>query len=230
MPELISRRLEFDCSVWGTKLKKIIGMAAVALLCTSTVALAKPKDKGPKPTPAPAPAPSNNGSAVSLVTGQCFAVNTTDGCKFNGIINSQADADTLEGLYNALHADIDLNRLGKLDQGAGLDAFLSNIIIKDSDPNEIIGATFTRSGWLIDHYALKAGTNAVLFAVGTPGDSFSFNMSALGNKGVSHIVLFGREGSVPNVVPEPATWAMMLGGFGLIGGALRRRKLNVVFA
>lgn len=28
-------------------------------------------------------------------------------------------------------------------------------------------------------------------------------------------------------VPEPATWAMMIGGIGLAGGALRRRKPNV---
>jgi hypothetical protein len=26
------------------------------------------------------------------------------------------------------------------------------------------------------------------------------------------------------MVPEPATWAMMIGGFGLVGGALRRRR------
>jgi hypothetical protein len=29
--------------------------------------------------------------------------------------------------------------------------------------------------------------------------------------------------SVPNAVPEPATWAMMIGGFGLAGAAMRRR-------
>ena len=28
-------------------------------------------------------------------------------------------------------------------------------------------------------------------------------------------------------VPEPATWAMMIGGVGMAGGALRRRKANV---
>jgi hypothetical protein len=28
-------------------------------------------------------------------------------------------------------------------------------------------------------------------------------------------------------VPEPATWAMMIAGFGLVGGALRRRKLEI---
>jgi len=28
----------------------------------------------------------------------------------------------------------------------------------------------------------------------------------------------------PGAVPEPASWAMMLGGFGLVGGAMRSRK------
>ena len=31
-------------------------------------------------------------------------------------------------------------------------------------------------------------------------------------------------------VPEPTTWAMMIGGFGLVGGALRRRRVTVSFA
>ena len=31
-------------------------------------------------------------------------------------------------------------------------------------------------------------------------------------------------------VPEPATWAMMIAGFGLVGGIARRRKTTVVFA
>ena len=31
-------------------------------------------------------------------------------------------------------------------------------------------------------------------------------------------------------VPEPATWAMMIGGFALVGASLRRRRTNVSFA
>jgi hypothetical protein len=31
-------------------------------------------------------------------------------------------------------------------------------------------------------------------------------------------------------VPEPASWALMLGGFGLVGGAMRSRKAAVRFA
>jgi PEP-CTERM motif len=31
-------------------------------------------------------------------------------------------------------------------------------------------------------------------------------------------------------VPEPASWAMMITGFGLVGGAMRRRKVSVTYA
>jgi len=34
-------------------------------------------------------------------------------------------------------------------------------------------------------------------------------------------------GSTPDAVPEPAAWAMMLGGFGLLGSAMRRRHTGV---
>ena len=53
------------------------------------------------------------------------------------------------------------------------------------------------------------------------------------NDGVPGQLLFQvRNGGVvvPPVggVPEPATWAMMLGGFGMVGGALRRRQRTAV--
>lgn len=34
----------------------------------------------------------------------------------------------------------------------------------------------------------------------------------------------GGGGGNPGVIPEPATWAMMIAGFGLVGGAMRRRR------
>jgi hypothetical protein len=40
----------------------------------------------------------------------------------------------------------------------------------------------------------------------------------------------GLDNLVFNAVPEPATWAMMIGGFGLAGAAMRRRAGKVVYA
>jgi hypothetical protein len=38
--------------------------------------------------------------------------------------------------------------------------------------------------------------------------------------------LFTTDGFVL-LVPEPGTWAMLIAGFGLVGGALRRRRETV---
>ena len=52
----------------------------------------------------------------------------------------------------------------------------------------------------------------------------------------SYRIAYGRENGTPSVlsvqaaVPEAATWGMMVMGFGLIGGAMRRRKTSVAFA
>ena len=37
-------------------------------------------------------------------------------------------------------------------------------------------------------------------------------------------LLISGNATVTSGVPEPATWAMMITGFGMIGGAMRRRK------
>lgn len=58
---------------------------------------------------------------------------------------------------------------------------------------------------------------------GAPADEYRVN----GNGTIS---AFGTATSTPvatGAVPEPATWAMMIGGIGAAGGALRRRKANV---
>jgi hypothetical protein len=42
----------------------------------------------------------------------------------------------------------------------------------------------------------------------------------------------GSASGVPGIpgVPEPATWAMMIGGFGLIGAVARRRRTTIAYA
>ena len=51
--------------------------------------------------------------------------------------------------------------------------------------------------------------------------------------GTSHSIdtVFGVSAPPASGVPEPASWAMMVGGFGLVGGALRgRRASKILFA
>jgi hypothetical protein len=48
--------------------------------------------------------------------------------------------------------------------------------------------------------------------------------------GLASISDFAPDNATVAAVPEPASWAMMLGGFGIVGGALRRRRLSLRFA
>jgi len=61
--------------------------------------------------------------------------------------------------------------------------------------------------------------------VGTGHDTLTLAATVPGNGGV-----FFDNLSVSGAVPEPATWALMIGGFGMAGAMLRRRRLVPVAA
>jgi len=69
--------------------------------------------------------------------------------------------------------------------------------------------------------------NAVAPASGSVIVRFFGSSGALdqGAPGLDNMALVAR-----NAVPEPASWALMIGGFGLAGAAMRRRAARVVFA
>ncbi|MCB2060476.1 MAG: PEPxxWA-CTERM sorting domain-containing protein [Novosphingobium sp.] len=77
----------------------------------------------------------------------------------------------------------------------------------------------------IHYYAISQANTTNLFydASAITSDSISLSTYYPNNPGYSHITFFDT-GSSPGSVPEPATWAMMLIGFGLLGGTMRRRK------
>ena len=70
------------------------------------------------------------------------------------------------------------------------------------------GAGNTEIGWNID------------FAL--PGSAHQLNGDSVGSSALNSEMAFRLTDS--GAVPEPATWALMIGGFGLAGATLRRRK------
>ena len=70
----------------------------------------------------------------------------------------------------------------------------------------------------------RAGTGQF---IGFVSDTPFSTVTLTANTGASFTLdtlLFGSRAAVVGAVPEPGTWAMMLIGFGAIGGALRKRR------
>lgn len=80
--------------------------------------------------------------------------------------------------------------------------------------------TITNAGSVI----FAAATNVPLMA--------GLNRIVITGTASGNVSYGGNITFVPNAVPEPATWAMMLVGFGMVGGAVRyrRRATKVVYA
>lgn len=171
-------------------------------------------------------------AATQVVDGSCSSVASPAGCLFSGNINSNPDgnpnsfmrAEEAYNIYNNSHPsanpDIDLNILASSDDAnfASFGSFAFN-------PGSTSAGTWDLTGFLVDFFAVKAGNQFVLYQLGTPSSTGSWNTDQLGGKDLSHLVFFGAAGGA---VPEPSVWAMMILGFGLIGAALRQQKKAAV--
>lgn len=86
----------------------------------------------------------------------------------------------------------------------------------------------------VDFTSVTLNGTEFLVAPGSD-DSFEFRkLKQFISAGEQTIVVKGTSGGNGSysgtlaftAVPEPATWAMMVGGFGLVGGAMRRRRVQ----
>ena len=101
---------------------------------------------------------------------------------------------------------------------AGYDLSPSEFSYHDASPN---GSWFADFTYYIDQYEF-------LGSAGGP----AFNLQITGTDRPQTVGLqVNGDLASPSVLPEPTSWALTIGGFGLVGGAMRtRRKTAITFA
>lgn len=167
------------------------------------------------------------GSSVA-VDGTCQDLAVLNNyCVFSGNIdaNDTGNASYLltEAAYNPLaFADIDLNPILSTGSGVGGNGSF--------DLGSTTSGTWSVAGFNVDFIAIKGSNTFALYR--TTGSSGTWSTSALVNgggntPGLSHLVFFG---SAVAAVPEPATWGLLILGFGAVGSTLRRRNAAANFA
>lgn len=106
---------------------------------------------------------------------------------------------------------------------------LSEMWVADSNTSTFGGSVYVNSATPLSSLtsAPTPYIKYVPFEV-TPGDApnlnFTIRTSYYPNAARNPLAVVGGISPVAAGVPEPSTWAMLLTGFGLIGGALRGRR------
>jgi hypothetical protein len=94
---------------------------------------------------------------------------------------------------------------------------------------DVDGSSFDPAGFVVNGVLTQLTTNGIprpSVQVGTfsfsvnPGDSYGFFVRTTDGA-------LGRGVLTVGAVPEPASWAMLIAGFGLVGAAARRRRITV---
>lgn len=167
--------------------------------------------------------------ASVIVAGKCESVSAPAGCLFIGNINGNTNP------FNAnsyLNAQLNYNIYNNAVPSAQPNITLNYLFDTDTTAGLITGAgsasgTWATPGYVIEYLAVKAGSYFVLYDI-ADASSGSWNTNDIpygrNPKALSHIVFFGYESAA--AVPEPAAWGMLIGGLGLAGGALRRRRIK----
>ena len=129
-----------------------------------------------------------------------------------------------------------LNQLAIATRSSGTGPGTVNLLASVDGGAFTTVATFTQSGTTTNNQTLAltplTATSSLLFRLvsanqtsasgGTVGAGGTFRVADYQTS--TPVTLTGTVARLTAAVPEPASWAMMVGGFALVGGALRRRS------
>jgi hypothetical protein len=120
--------------------------------------------------------------------------------------------------------------LGESQTGSSGTFFPSYVFTGDlGDPvylNALIGDFVDASGVVLSAFAPSFGPYLITAPAGAVALQFGLNDDIFGdNTGALELNVTG---SSSRGVPEPAAWAMLITGFGMIGASLRMRRVRVV--
>lgn len=175
-------------------------------------------------------------SAVFAMSAPAQAVETITDCSAIGLDDIVPNAQACVGYFDKNVLKTDAGDFAKFDEVAALNALglLGDVgdikVLEKLDGSGDFDTLLNGLTWIGVHYGKGQGpvsnnggvTAFYRFDAGTNLDAFTFT-----NGSISGVALYATGGGA---VPEPATWAMMMGGLGLVGAALRRRATKVQFA
>ena len=177
------------------------------------------------------------GIAFDRATGDFYGVKETSPQTVYKISDADfgSETATVTTLFDPLTLGLDrLSDIAVLSNGLFAAApFRDNLLILSA--RSFLLVEVTKTGTLVGQYDLS-GFRSLVDPTNAGGKFEGLTLDDRGN-----IYLVSDDGDGPNqsylvkltytgAVPEPATWAMMIGGMGIAGGALRRRRTAAVAA
>jgi hypothetical protein len=150
---------------------------------------------------------------------------------------------SLGQLFQVLVDPNDLWNAGTPPRWSNADGLTHNIFATGTDDSgaaagTLIGMNYgfrTVAGFSAPYGALVGEIGGVFHLIGTNFNGAAWNAGALNlyywdSNSADNTQYITADVSTSTAVPEPATWAFMIVGFGLMGGALRARRAGQALA
>ena len=184
--------------------------------------------------PAPAWSPGSNATGNSLALTASFSADTRD---FNTYFHDGRRMADIE--FAPTHCDSNVTQCFGATANPGVDLLFRDAVATNGQYGahyDFVPLDLTQTnsfGFLLLGDTVTYVVNGARYSgIANPstatiliiGDGSGSSPTGTGAMTITRVAFDNATQAVPGAVPEPATWGLMLGGFGLTGAALRRRS------